>query len=148
MSSPPPPSPAGAGDGAPGDPDTPGMELLVEASVAAPADEVWEALFQPAAMAGWIRPEPGAPAGDPSRIFSGEEPGSIRVIERRRHVRLTWRPPGWPGPTTLHVEVRPEEEGARVVFRQEEIPGHDAREARRAVLAQALDALLGGPGAP
>lgn len=124
----------------------PGLELRVEGSVASSADEVWDALFEPAAMARWIRPDPGAPAAEPPTPFSRPEAGSIRILERRRHLRLTWRPDDWPGPTTLGVRIRDEEAGCRVEFHQEEIPGEEAREGRRAVLQEALDALREGPG--
>lgn len=120
----------GGPDASPGAPE-PDLELHVRGAVAAPPDEVWAALFEPEAMATWLHP---------GKVpFGVRDEGSIQVVEPRRHVRLTWRPDGWPGPSTLHVRVRTRAAETVVEFRQERIPGEDAREARRVVLIRALD---------
>ena len=61
------------------------------------------------------------------------EPGS--------HLRLTWQPGGWARSSTIQVRVLPAARGATVAFHQEHLPGAQAREARRAHFAAALDAL-------
>ena len=67
--------------------------------------------------------------------------GETRVFKPNSHLRLTWRPPSWPRPSTIQVRVIPKGERTVVAFHQENMPGPDEREMRRAYFSAALDAL-------
>jgi len=67
--------------------------------------------------------------------------GEVRVFKPNSHLRLTWRPPSWPRPSTIQVRVIPKDSRTVVAFHQENLPDSKARETRRACFTAALDAL-------
>jgi len=67
--------------------------------------------------------------------------GEMRVFKPNSHLRLIWRPPSWPRPSTIQVRVIPKDDKTVVAFHQEGMPGPEERETRRAYFTAVLDAL-------
>lgn len=67
--------------------------------------------------------------------------GEVRVLKPDSHLRLTWRPNGWPRASTIQVRVLPAGAKTTIALHQEHMPDCVAREQRRAHFAAALDAL-------
>jgi len=104
--------------------------------------EAWELITSPEGVRAWL--------GDGARVewkpgreyaLADGSAGAVRVVQPESHVRLTWRPRGWPRDSTIQVRVIAAASGTTIAFHQEHLPGAGAREERRAHFAAALDAL-------
>lgn len=106
-------------------------------------EDAWALLTSPAGIAIWLGndvtlgPTKGAEYG----LLDGTT-GEMRVFKPDSHLRLTWHPLGWPRSSTIQVRVVPTNPDKTVViFHQENMPGPQEREDRRAFFHAALDAL-------
>lgn len=109
-----------------------GWQIGVYATVGHPVAEVWRALVSPAGVEVWL----GAGvrfAGskkEPYRTDDGVA-GELRSFRPNDRIRLTWRPPGREGGTTVQIAL--EDKGSRtgVRFHQERLADAEEREAQR-----------------
>jgi len=120
-----------------------GFEIGVRRTLPLPADEVWRLLTSAEGVRGWLggAPPPRWEKGEAYRLEDGSA-GEVRVFKPGSHLRITWRPEGWPRASTIQVRVIPSGEHKTVAsFHQEHLPGAAEREERRRFFEAALDAL-------
>ena len=109
-----------------------GWQIGVYTTVGHPAAEVWRALVSPEGLEAWL----GAGVRftgskkEPYRTDDGVA-GELRSFRPNDRIRLTWRPPGREGDTTVQIAL--EDKGGRtgVRFHQERLADAEEREAQR-----------------
>ncbi|MGW4895172.1 SRPBCC family protein [Kitasatospora sp. NPDC004240] len=119
-----------------------GFEIGVSRTLPHPPEAVWELLTSARGTALWLGPgarlatEPGGPvtADDGST-------GELRSLHPGARIRLTWRPPGRTGPTTVQLTVTPN--GGRTVlrFHQERLADPEERSRQREHWRAVMDAV-------
>lgn len=119
-----------------------GFQIGVQRTVPVPVDEAWKLLTSPEGMGAWLGGAvPRWEKGEKYTLKDGSG-GEVRVFKPGSHLRITWRPEGWPRASTLQVRAMPKGEGKTVIsFHQEHLPGAAEREERRRFLEAALNAL-------
>jgi uncharacterized protein YndB with AHSA1/START domain len=117
-----------------------GWQIGVRRTLPLSVDEAWTRVTSPEGMGAWLGAEVELERGKGFALADGAS-GEVRVMEPGSHLRLTWQPGGWARSSTIQVRVLPAARGATVAFHQEHLPDAQAREARRAHFAAALDAL-------
>jgi uncharacterized protein YndB with AHSA1/START domain len=124
-----------------------GFEIGVSRTVPLPAGEVWRRLTSPDGVRVWLGD--GASlrfeTGEPYRISDGTT-GEVRVVVAGDRLRITRRPDGWARPATIQIRLAPKGEKTVVTFHEENLPGADEREARRAHYQAALVEIFSGDG--
>lgn len=125
-----------------------GWQVGVSRTLPHGPDDVWAALLSPAGLALWLGPGAtlGEARGDRWSATDGAA-GEVRSLRPGDRVRVTWRPPGRAGDTTVQVVLRAAASGTSVRFHQERLANAAEREAMRAhwsAVADRLAALLQG----
>jgi len=119
-----------------------GFQIGVRRTLPMSLAEGWELMTSPEGVRAWL--------GDGARVewepgreyaLANGSAGAVRVVQPESHVRLTWRPRGWPRDSTIQVRVLAAASGTTIAFHQEHLPSAAARQERRAHFAAALDAL-------
>ena len=67
--------------------------------------------------------------------------GEVRIISPNSQMRITWKPTGWQRPTTIQLRVIPNKQRTVIAFHQENLPGSEESEVRRACYTPVLDEL-------
>ena len=110
---------------------TAGYQIGVRRTLPYSEEQVWALLLSPDGLQVWL----GGPAeivpGAPFRLDNGTS-GEIRVYKPWSHVRLTWRPTGWPVPSTLQIRVIPAHRKTTLSFHQDGLAGAVERAAMKA----------------
>ncbi len=119
-----------------------GFQIGVRRTLAVPLQTAWRLLTSPEGARVWLG-EPPPAAFTPATSYRLEDGahGEVRVCKENSHLRLTWRPAGWPRPSTIQVRVVPSGEKTVISFHQEHLPGPAEREERREFFALALETL-------
>jgi uncharacterized protein YndB with AHSA1/START domain len=124
-----------------------GWEVGASRSFPVAAEEAWAVLTSAEGVAAWLGEVPGGlpeRAGEPYRTADGAT-GEVRSFRPGDRVRVTYQPPGRPGPTTVQVAITSRTTAAgpstKVGFHQEHLADADERAARKAHWAAVLDAL-------
>jgi uncharacterized protein YndB with AHSA1/START domain len=118
-----------------------GWEVGVRRTMDCSREEAWRLLTSREGLRCWLG-EPEGWALEPGAHFllpDGTQ-GEVRVVSAS-HLRITWKPPGWPRPSTIQVRALASGTRAVLAFHQERLPDADARVGRSAFFAAALDAL-------
>src|SRR5262245_41300001 len=121
----------------------PSAAVVVRRTIAAPAEDIFDAWLDPEALATWMRPNAirstaarvEARVGGRYEITMQGESGAIphagvyRVIERPKKLVFTWRSPyTGTGDTLVTVDFQPVARGTEVIVTHEQLP-ETAREA-------------------
>jgi uncharacterized protein YndB with AHSA1/START domain len=105
-------------------------ELTVNRTLAAPADRVWRALTDPAALAAWFWPQRFAPTADVDLRVGGRYridgpavgmavSGEYVTVEPPHKLVFTWIWDGEPGETLVTIELTPSDTGTELTVRHE-----------------------------
>lgn len=108
-----------------------GWQIGVRRTLPCSEEQVWALLLSPDGLRVWLGGPADIVAGAPFRLDNGTS-GEIRVYKPWSHVRLTWRPTGWPEPSTLQVRVIPSHRKTTLSFHQDQLPGAVERAAMKA----------------
>lgn len=119
-----------------------GWEIGVRRTFPVPAEQMWALLVSVEGLRCWLgeAPEPRVAQKAAYQLADGTS-GEFTVVKPGSHLRLTWRPVGWPRHAIMQVRVIPQAERSIVAFHQEQLPDADAREQRRAAFTAALEQL-------
>jgi uncharacterized protein YndB with AHSA1/START domain len=124
-----------------------GFEIGVSRTVPLPTGEVWRRLIGPDGVRAWLGD--ASPlrfeAGEPYRLSDGTT-GEVRVVVAGERLRMTRRPDGWARPATIQIRLAPKGEKTIVTFHEENLPGPDEREARRAHYQASLAEIFASDG--
>lgn len=119
-----------------------GWEIGVRRTLPAPAEQLWTLLVSVTGLRCWLGELPDlAIAPKVTYQLADGTSGAFTVVKPGSHLRLTWRPAGWPRPSLIQVRVLPQGERAVVAFHQEQLPDEVAREQRRAAFVASLEGL-------
>jgi uncharacterized protein YndB with AHSA1/START domain len=119
-----------------------GWQIGVRRTLPVDYKAAWKLITSPEGIALWLGTNASLDLSVSSAYTLDDgAAGEVRVFKPNSHLRLTWRPPSWPRPSTIQVRVIPKDEGTVVAFHQEGLPGPEEREMRRAHFTAALDAL-------
>lgn len=105
-------------------------------------DAAWRLVTSPEGIRTWLGDGTGMDLakGAKYRLSDGST-GEVRVINPKKHLRITYHPESWPRPSTIQVRTEPKGEKAVISFHEEHLPNEQAREDRRSHFKAALDAL-------
>ncbi|MEV6208155.1 SRPBCC domain-containing protein [Kitasatospora sp. NPDC051914] len=126
-----------------------GWEIGVSRTLPYPPEALWRLVTSPEGLALWLGEGTGPLGGRGAAYRTADgTAGEVRSHHPGSRLRLTWRPPGRAGDTTLQVTVSPAPRGAVLRFHQERLADAQERERQRAHWASVVDALARlGPGA-
>jgi uncharacterized protein YndB with AHSA1/START domain len=125
-----------------------GFQVGMRRTLPLGADAAWRLVTSPEGARAWLGEGVVLERGSTYALADGTE-GEVRVLRPGSHLRLSWRPEGWPRASTVQVRVIAAGEKSTIALHQENLPSAEARVRRRAHFAAALDALerLAGAGA-
>jgi uncharacterized protein YndB with AHSA1/START domain len=102
--------------------------------------EAWKLLTSPEGIQTWL-----GNAGD-FLLTKGSQyeladgtMGEVKVLSANSHLRITWHPKEWPGPSTIQIRVIPKEGHSVIAFHQEHLPGPNERAERKVFFKRVLD---------
>lgn len=120
-----------------------GWEIGVSRTVAAPVDEVWRVLVDPAGIAVWL---------GTGVLFTGElgetyetsagTTGELRSFRPADRIRLTWRPIDWDHDSTVQIALGDRGDRTVLRFHQERLADSRERELQRAHWKSVADELV------
>jgi uncharacterized protein YndB with AHSA1/START domain len=119
-----------------------GFQVGVRRTLPRSAEDAWSELVEGDARALWLGAGTTfeATPGTAYHCDDGTE-GEVRTVRAGRRVRLTWRPPDAPAPTTLQLTLEPKGERCVVAFHHERLPDAAARERMKAHWSEVLTTL-------
>lgn len=119
-----------------------GWQVGVRRTLPISQREAWDLVTSDQGLRLWLGQAAGIKLEEGARYeLEDQSKGEMRVISPGSHLRLTWRPRGWPRPSTIQVRVIPKGEKSTIAFHQEHLPGPYEREAQRDHFKLALDGL-------
>jgi uncharacterized protein YndB with AHSA1/START domain len=119
-----------------------GFQIGVQRTLDIDAEQAWSWLTSPEGVRAWLgeadnlhwkEREPFA--------LEGRGEAEVRVFLPGERLRIAWNPPEWARPATIQLRVEAKGERALVAFHEENLPGPDEREERRAHFKAALEHL-------
>ena len=119
-----------------------GFQVGVRRTMAVAPEEAWRLLTSAEGVRHWLG-DGAAPAWEMGARYTAADgaEGAVRVFRPGSHLRVTRQPGGWPRASTIQARVEASGDRSVVSFHEEHLPDADARAARRAHFAAALDAL-------
>lgn len=117
-----------------------GYQIGVRRTIHVSHSRAWDMIFSTEGMNIWLGPTSGIELepGQTYELGDGAS-GEVRVVKPGSHIRLTWQPPEYSRPSIIQVRVLDKGGKSVIAFHQEHLPDGQAREARRAHFANALD---------
>ena len=115
------------------------FQIGVQRTLPIDHEQAWELLTSAEGASKWLGEGANLSfeEGETYRLAEGTE-GEVRVIRPNQHLRITWHPKDWARHSTIQVRVTPKNDRTTISFHQEQIPGPDEREERRAHYKAAL----------
>jgi uncharacterized protein YndB with AHSA1/START domain len=127
-------------------------ELTINRTLAAPADRVWAALTDPAALAAWFWPRRFAPTAEVDLRVGGRyridgpavgmaASGEYVTVEPPHKLVFTWVWDGEPGETLVTIELTPAGTGTELTLRHERFADDAGRDSHAQGWHDCLDRL-------
>jgi uncharacterized protein YndB with AHSA1/START domain len=119
-----------------------GFQIGVRRTLPIGHEDAWRLLTSDQGLKIWLGPISGLDFAKGARYqLADGSAGEVRVYSPNSHLRITWRPRGWPRASTIQVRAIPKGDKTVIAFHQEHLPGAKEREERRAHFRSALDEL-------
>lgn len=129
-------------------------ELTISRTLAAPAERVWRALTDPAALAAWFWPQRFAPTATVDLRVGGRfridgpavgmaASGEYVTVEPPRTLVFTWLWDGDPDETLVTIELTPVADGTHLALRHERFADAGSRDNHAQGWNDCLDRLPG-----
>ncbi|KIL40714.1 ATPase [Gordoniibacillus kamchatkensis] len=122
-----------------------GFQIGVRRTLPVSQEQAWALLTSAEGLPLWIGQLRELPL-TPGQTYVTDDgiSGEMRVVKPGEQLRLTWRKPEWPGPSTLQIRLIPSHSGRTTIsFHQEKLADMAAREQMKLRWEEALAAIAG-----
>lgn len=118
-----------------------GFQIGVRRTLPLAMDDAWRLLTSPEGVRTWLGDARGFALRKGATYTTPDGASGEMRVASDRHLRVTWRPPGWARASTIQVRVIPAGARTTLSFHEEHLPGADEREERRRHFEAVLDEL-------